>query len=132
VASDDDIIAVDIVPVLDESAARDATGKLKDQFKNAGREIKDVLKETVWDEFKNQAKDYGKQVGDELRRGDIQGALGDIGTTVRNTTDLIAKSYEKLAELGVGNQYREHAARHRAFAQEDRQIAERLREMAGD
>jgi hypothetical protein len=31
--------------------------------------------------------------------------------------DRTAKSYEKLAELGDGTEYREHAARHREFAQ---------------
>jgi len=46
--------------------------------------------------------------------------------------DRIAKSYEKLAELGEGDEYVERAARHRAFAHEDRQIAERLRRMAED
>ena len=46
--------------------------------------------------------------------------------------DRTAKSYEKLAELGEGDEYLERAARHRGFAQEDRQIAERLRRMAGD
>jgi hypothetical protein len=46
--------------------------------------------------------------------------------------DRAAKSYEKLAELGEGDEYLERAARHRGFAQEDRQIAERLRRMAGD
>jgi hypothetical protein len=46
--------------------------------------------------------------------------------------DRTAKSYEKLAELGEVDEYLEHAACHRAFAQEDRRIAERLRRMAGD
>lgn len=46
--------------------------------------------------------------------------------------DRIAGSYEKLAELGEGDEYLERAARHRAFAHEDRQIAERLRRMAED
>ena len=44
--------------------------------------------------------------------------------------DRTAKSYEKLAELAGGDEYREHAARHRAFAQEDPGIAEQLRKMA--
>jgi hypothetical protein len=46
--------------------------------------------------------------------------------------DQIARSYEKLAELGEGDEYLQRAARHRAFAHEDRRIAERLRRMAGD
>jgi hypothetical protein len=46
--------------------------------------------------------------------------------------DRIARSYEKLAELGEGDEYLERAARHHALAHEDRRIAERLRRMAGD
>jgi len=46
--------------------------------------------------------------------------------------DRLVRSYEKLAELGVGSKYRERAASHRAFAHEDRLIAKRLRKMAGD
>ena len=45
--------------------------------------------------------------------------------------DRTAKSYEELAKLSpVGNEYATHAARHREFAQEDCQMAERLRQMA--
>jgi hypothetical protein len=44
--------------------------------------------------------------------------------------DRAAKSYEKLAECSVRDEYLEHAARHRAFAQEDRRMAEQLRSMA--
>lgn len=40
--------------------------------------------------------------------------------------DRAARSYEKLAELGEGNEYLQRAARHREFAQEDRRIAKRL------
>jgi hypothetical protein len=43
-----------------------------------------------------------------------------------------ADSYVKLAEFGEGDEYLRHAARHRAFAQEDREIAERLRQMGKD
>ena len=38
--------------------------------------------------------------------------------------DRIAGSYEKLAELGEGNDYLERAARHRKFAHEDRREKE--------
>jgi hypothetical protein len=37
--------------------------------------------------------------------------------------DRIVWSYEKLTELGEGDEYLERAARHRAFAHEDRWIA---------
>jgi hypothetical protein len=45
--------------------------------------------------------------------------------------DRTAASYERLAEgtLG-GDAYREHAARHREFAQEDRRLAASMRQMA--
>jgi hypothetical protein len=45
--------------------------------------------------------------------------------------DRTAKSYEDLAEhSGRPNDYLEHAARHREFAEEDRRMAGRLRRMA--
>jgi hypothetical protein len=46
--------------------------------------------------------------------------------------DRLAKSYEEIGRsLGRGDEYQEHAAIHRKFAQEDRLMAEQLRVMAG-
>ena len=86
----DDTIYVDIVARLDESKARDSVGKLKDQFKDAGHAINETMRETVWEPFRDAAKDYGRQVGEELKRGDVKEAMKDIGQTVGNTTNLIA------------------------------------------
>jgi hypothetical protein len=45
--------------------------------------------------------------------------------------DRTAASYDRLAEAThCGENYREHAARHREFAEEDRRLAVRLRRMA--
>ena len=45
--------------------------------------------------------------------------------------DRAARSYEQLAEGGGrGDEYLEHAAVHREFAQEDRRMAQRLRQDA--
>ena len=44
--------------------------------------------------------------------------------------DEIAQAYETFDEHSAHDDYRWHAERHRDFAQEDRRIAERLREMA--
>ena len=64
---------------------------------------------------------------------DSQRSAAESFAKSADSHDRTAKSYEKLAELRVGGEYeyRKHAARHRYFAQEDRQIAERLPRMAG-
>ena len=47
-----------------------------------------------------------------------------------DSQERIAKAYERVAENGVRpDEYREHAAVHRSFAQEDHRMAERLRKL---
>lgn len=57
--------------------------------------LKDLGKGAL-DEFKQGARQWGQQVGNELRSGDVQGALNDIGNTAHNVTDIIGNIGSKF------------------------------------
>lgn len=45
---------------------------------------------SIGTDLRSNATDWATGIADSLRSGDIQGATDDIGSTVRNTTDIIA------------------------------------------
>jgi hypothetical protein len=71
----------------------------------------------------------------ELARRDVRAAQRSAAASLDGSADSherTANAYAEAAERGDRRKddCLEHAARHRAFAQEDRQMAERLRRMA--
>jgi uncharacterized membrane-anchored protein YhcB (DUF1043 family) len=68
----------------------------------------------------------------QARRGarDAQRSAAKSFDRSAEMQDAIAQAYETFDEHSAHDDYRWHAERHRDFAQEDRRIAERLREMA--
>lgn len=63
--------------------------------------------------------------------GEAQQAAADSFDKSADSHDRTASSYEKLANRATyQNDYLEHAARHRDYAQEDHRIAQRLRQIS--
>jgi hypothetical protein len=81
-------------PKIDEAISK-AT-KPKETGEKIGKEInegvggalKDLGKES-FDELKKGAKEWGTGVANELKKGDIKGAFGDVGDVVENTTSML-------------------------------------------
>lgn len=110
-ADDDDTIYIDVKAKVDEASFDEAEGRLRDKFKDVGKNIGDSIKDatssigdhvkdvtkSIGDAFKDyldqdikdSVKDIGRGIRDEVKSGDVRGALDDIEKTVRGTTDLI-------------------------------------------
>lgn len=99
-ADDDDVIWVDVKAKVDEASFDDAESRIKDKFKDVTSSIGDHVKDatrSIGDAFKDyfdkditdSVKDFGTQLRDEIRGGDVKGALDDLSHTVKGTTDLI-------------------------------------------
>lgn len=112
-ASDDDLIYVDVVPRLDEAEAEKATGrlrdKLKDGVKGAGKAVSDVFHSELAEELGRSigpiAHDMGVELGKKLgsKAGDflheqISDALKGVGV---DFDDIIDKAHELADEFGV-------------------------------
>lgn len=110
-ADDDDTIFIEVKAKVDEASFDEAEGRLRDKFKDVGKNIGDSIKDatssigdhvkdvsrSIGDAFKDyldqdvkdSIKDIGRGLRDEVKSGDVRGALDDIEKTVRGTTDLI-------------------------------------------
>lgn len=110
-ADDDDTIWIDVKAKVDEASFDEAEGRLRDKFKDVGKNIGDSIKDatssigdhvkdvtkSIGDAFKDyldqdikdSVKDIGRGLRDEVKSGDVRGALDDVEKTVRGTTDLI-------------------------------------------
>jgi hypothetical protein len=60
----------------------------KELNEGVGGALKDLGKGAL-EELKQGAKQWGTGVADELRKGDVKGAFGDVGDVVENTTSML-------------------------------------------
>lgn len=112
-ASDDDLIYVDVVPRLDEAEAEKATGrlrdKLKDGVKGAGKAVSDVFHSELAQELGRSigpvAHDMGVELGKQLgsKAGDllheqISDALKGVGVDFDGILD---KAHDLADQFGV-------------------------------
>ncbi|WP_198421227.1 transglycosylase family protein [Mycobacterium intracellulare] len=112
-ASDDDLIYVDVVPRLDEAEAEKATGrlrdKLKDGVKGAGKAVSDVFHSELAEELGRSigpiAHDMGVELGKQLgsKAGDllheqISDALKGVGV---DFDGIIDKAHDLADQFGV-------------------------------
>jgi hypothetical protein len=102
-ASDDDVIYVDVAARLDEKTAEQATGKLRDKFKGAGKTIGDALgsdlgqalTKELGDALGSQVESLGKAAGERLGSAigtgikDLASGVGiDLGGVADKISDI--------------------------------------------
>ncbi|OBJ90901.1 hypothetical protein [Mycobacterium asiaticum] len=107
---EEDVIFVDIVPRLDESALSKATDKVEDEFKDTGKAVEGSLKgasKSMFDELRKGAKGWGQTVAQEIKTTGIAEQFSRVGDVVYNTTNAInnlgtvfGKNYDNIARQG--------------------------------
>jgi hypothetical protein len=81
-------------PKIDEAISKAAKPKEtgtkigKEINEGVGGALKDLGKES-FDELKKGAKEWGTQVANEVKSGNVKGAFSDVGDVVENTTSML-------------------------------------------
>ncbi|MEZ0366814.1 hypothetical protein ACAG26_24375 [Mycobacterium sp. pUA109] len=101
--ADDDEVYVDVIPKLDEAAADEAVGTLREKFKDVTGSFSDGLRDSMGDAFHDlggRARDWGNDLagqlgesfGTHLGQGDLGGIFGDF-------KDIVGSSFDPFRDI---------------------------------
>lgn len=96
-ADDDDVIAVDIVPKLDEAATEKETGKLRDKFRSGAKGIGESVGDDFNAGFTQRIKGVGAKAGEAFHaefEQRVESRMSGLNSRLKNSIGHFGRSFD--------------------------------------